>query len=171
MNEAIVERWNSVVKSGDFVYHLGDVLMSHYDVDILKRLNGTIFLIRGNHDTDNKLSAIAATGKLANPSFVPTSELIKFGKLSLFVCHYPVLTANHDDKHFSRHVINLHGHTHQQRNWLFADNPFMYHVGMDSHNSTPVHIDEVLTDIRERWDQLGRLPIAPTGIYNVYPQE
>jgi calcineurin-like phosphoesterase family protein len=170
MNEAIVERWNSVVKPGDLVYHLGDVLMSHYDVNILNRLNGTIFLIRGNHDTDNKLSAIAATGKLASTD-VHTSELIKFGKLSLFLCHYHVMTANHDDDHFSRHVINLHGHTHQKGNWLIADNPFIYHVGMDSHNSTPVHIDEVITDIRQRWDQLGRLPIAPTGIYNVYPQE
>ena len=169
MNEAIVQRWNNVVKSDDVVYHLGDVLMSHYDVEIIKRLNGTIFLIRGNHDTDNKLRAIAETGKLVNSSFIPTSELIKFGKLSLFICHYPVLTANHDDKHFSQHVISIHGHTHQKGNWLFADNPFVYHVGMDSHNCMPVHIDEVITDIRERWNQLGQLPIAPTGIYNIYP--
>lgn len=168
MNEAIVERWNSVVSPEDFVYHLGDVLMSHYDVSILQRLNGKIYLIRGNHDTDRKLSDINATGKLAN-EFIHTSELIKFGKLSLFLCHYPVLTANHDDKHFSRHVINLHGHTHQKKNWLFADNPFMYHVGMDSHDSTPVHIEVALNDIRNRWDELGRIPIAPTGIYNVYP--
>jgi calcineurin-like phosphoesterase family protein len=170
MNEAIVERWNSVVKPNDLVYHLGDVVMSHYDVTLLNRLNGTIYLIRGNHDTDNKLSAIYATGKVTNNN-APTSELIKFGKLSLFLCHYPVLTANHDDNHFSRHVINLHGHTHQTKNWLIADNPFIYHVGMDSHNSTPVHIDEVITDIRQRWNQLGRLPIAPTGIYNIYPSE
>lgn len=168
MNEAIVERWNSVVSPEDLVYHLGDVLMSHYDVSILQRLNGKIYLIRGNHDTDRKLSDINATGKLAN-EFIHTSELIKFGKLSLFLCHYPVLTANHDDKHFSRHVINLHGHTHQKKNWLFADNPFMYHVGMDSHDSMPVHIEVALNDIRNRWDELGRIPIAPTGIYNVYP--
>ena len=169
MNEAIVERWNSVVKPGDFVYHLGDVLMNDYDVNIINRLNGTIFLIRGNHDTDNKLSAIAATGKLANPTFIPTSELIKFGKLSLFACHYPVLTANFDDKHFGKHVINMHGHTHQTGNWLFADNPFVYHVGLDSHNNTPVSIEEIITDIRNRWNQLGQIPIQPSGIYHTYP--
>lgn len=169
MNEAIIERWNSVVKPSDCVYHLGDVLMNKYDADILKRLNGTIFLIRGNHDTDNKLSAIAATGKLANSSFIPTSELIKFGKLSLFICHYPVLTANFDDKHFSKHVFSIHGHTHQKGNWLFADNPFIYHVGLDSHNNTPVSIDEVVTDIRERFNQIGDLRVLPTGIYNTYP--
>ena len=31
MNEAIVERWNSVVKPGDIVYHLGDVMLNDND--------------------------------------------------------------------------------------------------------------------------------------------
>jgi calcineurin-like phosphoesterase family protein len=143
--------------------------MSHYDINIINRLNGTIFLIRGNHDTDNKLRAIYETGKMVSTSCVPTSELIKFGKLSLFICHYPVLTANFDDKHFSKHVFSIHGHTHQKGNWLFADNPFIYHVGLDSHNNTPVSIDEVVTDIRERFNQIGDLRVLPTGIYNTYP--
>jgi len=64
-------------------------------------------------------------------------------------------------------VINLHGHTHQQTNFLQPDNPFMYHVGMDSHNCTPVHIDEVMTDIRQRWNEVGQLNIR-TELYN-YP--
>ena len=75
----------------------------------------------------------------------------------IYLSHYPTLTANFDEKHFSQHVINLHGHTHQQTNFLQPDNPFMYHVGMDSHNCTPVHIDEVLTDIRNRWNQFEPL--------------
>lgn len=157
MNETIVERWNSIVKNGDYVYHLGDVMLGNYDVNILKRLNGTIFVIRGNHDTENKLRDIYDTGKVAN--VIHTSELIKFGKLSLFLCHYPVLTANFDDKHFNQHIISLHGHIHQTANWLFPDNPFIYHVGLDSHNCTPVHIEEIITDIRNRWNQLGNLPI------------
>ena len=177
MNEAIIERWNQVVKEGDTVYHLGDVLMSHYDVRIITRLNGCIRFIRGNHDTDHKISDIYAAGRQAHKSWAyydvtfPTSELIKFGKLSLFLCHYPVLTANFDDKHFNQHVISLHGHTHQKGNWLFPDNPFLYHVGLDSHNNTPVHIDEVITDIRQRWNELGQLPIMPKGVYNTYPME
>lgn len=169
MNEAIIQRWNSVVNPGDVVYHLGDVVMGHYDPNIISRLNGTIFLIRGNHDTDNKLRAIYETGKMVSISCVPTSELIKFGKLSLFICHYPVLTANFDDKHFSQHVISLHGHTHQKGNWLFADNPFIYHVGLDSHNCYPVHIDEIIADIRNRWNAMGQMNINPQGIYNTYP--
>jgi len=157
MNEALVERWNEVVKENDIVYHLGDILMGNYDVNILKRLNGTIHLIQGNHDTDNKLSDIYATGKVTN--IKQTSELIKFGKLKFFCCHYPVLTANFDDKHFSQHIISLHGHTHQTSNWLFPDNPFIYHVGLDSHNCYPVNIDTIIVDIHNRWNQLGQLPV------------
>lgn len=169
MNEAIVERWNSVVKPDDMVYHLGDVLMGHYDVSILKRLNGQLCVVRGNHDTDRKLSDINATRP--DTIFCGTSDLIKIGKLSLFLCHYPVLTANFDDKHFNQHVFSLHGHTHQKGNWLFPDNPFIYHVGMDSHGCYPVHIDVVVNDIRNRWNEVGRIPISPQGIYNTYPQE
>lgn len=156
MTEKIVNRWNEVVGKNDIVYHLGDVLMGHYDVNILSRLNGSIKLIRGNHDTDKKLRDIYAIGKLATDNIL-TSELIKFGKLSLFLCHYPVLTANFDDRHFSQHVISLHGHTHQSKNWLFPSNPFIYHVGLDSHDCYPVHIETIIQDIKNRWNELGAI--------------
>lgn len=175
MNEAIIERWNSVVKDNDIVFHLGDVVMGHYDANVLTRLNGSIYFIRGNHDTDNKISGITATAQAAQKPWgshvqFKTSDLFKIGKLSFFICHYPVLTANFDDKHFSQHVISLHGHTHQKGNWLFPDNPFVYHVGLDSHDCYPVNIDEITTDIRNRWNQLGQLNINPRGVYNTYPE-
>lgn len=157
MTEKIVKRWNEVVHDNDIVYHLGDVLMGHYDANVLKRLNGSIILIRGNHDTDKKLSGIYETGKLVTND-IKTSELIKFGKLSLFLCHYPVLTANFDDRHFSQHVINLHGHTHQTKNWFMPGNPFTYHVGLDSHDCYPVHIETVIQDIKCRWAEIATLP-------------
>lgn len=162
MNEAIVKNWNAVVKPGDTVYHLGDVLMGYYDVNILSRLNGKLNLVCGNHDTDRKLRDISAARPDTN--ILGTSDLIKIGKLSLFLCHYPALTANYDDKHFSQHVFSLHGHTHQKGNWLLPDNPFLYHVGMDSHNSTPVHIDEVISDIRRAWEDKGRSSPSPKDI-------
>lgn len=164
MNEAIVERWNSIVNEEDIVYHLGDVLMGNYDVSILKRLNGHINLIQGNHDSTRKISDIYASGKVTN--VIQTSELLKFGKLLLFCCHYPVLTANFDDKHFSQHIISLHGHTHQTSNWLFSENPFIYHVGLDSHDCYPVNLDEIITDIRNRWNQLGQLSIMLNNDYH-----
>lgn len=158
MCEALVENWNKIVKPEDIVYDLGDMALSDVQVaaKYLQKLNGKHFWIRGNHDTENKVDYImnACWDKMY---YCGWAEVIKHNKQSLYMSHYPTLTSNYDDKKFSQHVINLHGHTHQQTNWLHADNPFMYHVGVDSHNNTPVHIDEVLTDIRNRWQQYEHL--------------
>lgn len=53
MNEKMIENWNKVVCKDDLVFHLGDFQMGDRKLipETLKRLNGIIFLIRGNHDT------------------------------------------------------------------------------------------------------------------------
>ena len=169
MNEAIVERWNEVVKPDDIVYHLGDTMLNDNEkgIEYFKRLNGQIFIIYGNHDTQNRINLLfeECRHKLLGGWY---AFVIKHGKLSFYLSHYPTLTANFDDKHFSQHVINLHGHTHQQKNWLDPRNPFMYHVGMDSHDCTPIPIEEVISDIRLRWNELGRLP-TPAKPEDLYP--
>lgn len=52
MDEALIEGWNSVVKEKSIVFCLGD--MSWYNptktLEILNRLNGTKYLVNGNHD-------------------------------------------------------------------------------------------------------------------------
>ena len=50
-DEYMIEKWNSLVKPNDKVYHLGDVGFNRNELDyILPRLNGTKVLIKGNHD-------------------------------------------------------------------------------------------------------------------------
>lgn len=54
MDEDLIKRWNERVQPGDLVYHLGDFAFhkSTSLVDaILGRLNGTIQVIYGNHDS------------------------------------------------------------------------------------------------------------------------
>lgn len=164
MNEAIIERWNKIVKPEDIVYHLGDVFLNDNKIGIecFKRLNGQIFMIWGNHDTDVKKNLLAHECHILGGWY---SYLIKYGKLSLYLSHYPSITANYDEKHFNQHVINLHGHTHQQRNFLYVDNPFMYHVGMDSHNCTPVHIDEIIGEIKQNWYDMQKFNIPIKDLY------
>lgn len=165
MNEAIIENWNSVVKPEDITYLLGDVMLgdNNAGLDCLKELNGLIYVIWGNHCTDTRKKLLSA---LPNVITLGYAHQFKYGKLSIYLSHYPTLTTNYDDKHFSQHVLSLHGHTHQKTNWLDPKNPFLYHVGLDSHNNTPVHIDEVITDIRQRWEEIGRLqvPVQPRDI-------
>ena len=87
------------------------------------------------------VSNVVSTGDYAT--------VIKYGKYSFYLSHYPTLTSNLENSaSLSQHVINLFGHTHQMGNF-YNDIPFMYHVGMDSHNCTPVNIDQVIEDIKK----------------------
>lgn len=172
MNEAIVENWNSVVKPEDIVWNLGDIAMNDVGnaLSYLKRLNGSQYWLLGNHDTDNKVIRITnECWNIAVPNMT-YANVIKAGGMTLYLSHYPTLTANFDDKHFSRHVIALHGHVHSKTNWIIPTNPFLYHVGMDSHNCTPVNLDEILSDIRQRWEEIGKLP-QPVRPEDIYPYQ
>ena len=59
MNEYIIKKWNSVVKSEDTVYHLGDVGFGTIDElkKLLAKLNGTKILVMGNHDVRRSYKA------------------------------------------------------------------------------------------------------------------
>ena len=168
MNEAIIENWNKTVPKDSIVYHLGDTMLNDNEkgIECFKRLNGRIFLIFGNHDTEARRNALftECIHKMDGGWY---AYVIKYGKFSIYMSHYPTLTSNYDQKHFSQHVLSLHGHTHQKTNFLDPKNPFLYHVGLDSHNNTPVHIDEVISDIRQRWNELGQLPqiLKPEDMY------
>src|SRR6201993_5271885 len=54
----LVQRWNSVVKPGDTVWHLGDVYFgpkeSNHAQEILKALVGYKRLVMGNHDVNRE---------------------------------------------------------------------------------------------------------------------
>ena len=160
MDEAIIENWNKIVKPNDMVIHLGDTILSDNEkgMECFKRLNGQISLIWGNHDSDIRKKLLRT---LPNVIALGYAHQFKYSKLSIYLSHYPTLTANFDSgKNFSQNVLNFHGHVHSRKPWIDPRNPFMYDVGMDAHNCTPVHIDEVITDIRQRWEEIGRLPIA-----------
>ena len=58
MINKLIENWNSEVRPGDAVWHLGDVfwgLEREEREDILKRLNGTKMLVMGNHDRNGDI--------------------------------------------------------------------------------------------------------------------
>lgn len=169
MNDLVVENWNRVVRPEDTVYHLGDIALNDTTAAIkyINALNGSIIWFLGNHDSPKRVEEVlrnCPNVKLHSDRYATNIEI---KNLHFYLSHYPTLTANFDDKHFSRHVINLHGHTHQKTNWKDPTNPFMYHVGLDSHNVTPVSLDEAVSDIKQRWYEVEKLPPAlkPEDIY------
>lgn len=50
MDEALVDNWNRAVAKGDTVYHLGDFCCHAKPEPYLRRLNGAVCMIEGNHD-------------------------------------------------------------------------------------------------------------------------
>ena len=155
MNEAIIERWNKVVKPDDIVYNLGDIALKDTQAAIpyLQALNGTQYWLLGNHDHPGRVKAICAACPNIKVDRHTYATTIGFKDSKIYLSHYPTITSNYDfDKPFNRHVINMHGHTHQTTNWNNPEDAFMYHVGLDSHNFTPVNIEEAITDIKNRFN-------------------
>lgn len=162
----IIKRWNEVVGPDDIVYHLGDVMLGDnaYGIECVKRLNGTIKLIRGNHDTDARWKLYAT---LPNVECLDWAEVIKYKKYNFYLSHHPTMTSNLEKAPYLRmHLINLFGHTHQQ-NKFYMSMPFMFHVGLDSNNCTPVLLDDAIemmkTEIQICLDLLGEGAVVDTA--------
>ena len=65
MESDMIKLWNKTVDTNDIVYILGDVVWSHkYDewVRILSQLNGTKYIIKGNHDNTEILDKLKNEG-------------------------------------------------------------------------------------------------------------
>jgi calcineurin-like phosphoesterase family protein len=82
----LVEQWNALVRGGDTVWHVGD--FAGEDVpfervaEIFGKLNGSIHLIRGNHDGDEVCS------KLPWASVDVMRTLVGSDGRKVVLCHY-----------------------------------------------------------------------------------
>ena len=159
MNAEIIRRWNERVYPDDDVYVLGDLTLGDVEegIRLIAKLNGYLHILRGNHDTDKKVERYL---ELPNVVSVQYADVLKYGKAVFWMGHYPTITANYDDdKPWAKHVVCLFGHTHQEQPF-YNDNPYMYNVGMDAHNCTPITIDEVIADIRKKKEELNNEQMA-----------
>lgn len=95
-DEYLIDIWNNTVGINDSVFHLGDFLFYKKDDSILKKLNGKITLIKGNHD-NHKLP-------------LPTYDYLKviYGGVPVVLFHYPI-SSWEQQAHASLH---FHGHCH-----------------------------------------------------------
>lgn len=133
MHEVMIERWNSVVKSHDYIYHLGDVTFKYDGVfnNLMHRLNGHKRLTVGNHD------------KLKNPGLLQHFDKVMFWhgfrEENFTATHMPLRLDGIRDGQFC-----VHGHTHQNK----LSDPHYINVCVETRNYTPVHIDEIVGEIR-----------------------
>ena len=165
MNEAQVRKWNEVVTDEDEVWVLGDLMLGDFEqgLSYLKQLKGKIHVCLGNHDTSKREKAYRDLGW-----DVQLCARMKYKKNSFYLSHYPTITHNIDEKELWQVVVNLYGHTHQTTNF-YHDDPWMYHVGVDSHDGYPVSMDQVLADIRaemKRCEEMLDNDVAEGGLAN-----
>lgn len=148
-NKTIVENWNNLITDEDDVYLLGDLMLNNNEagMNLLSQLNGKLHIIIGNHDTDERVKLYRTLPNVVEePKY---ANVIKYGKYKFYLSHYPTFTSSLEKEHLSNCLINLYGHTHQQTNF-YNDIPFMYHVGLDSHNNTPVSIEQIIEDCKAK---------------------
>lgn len=140
MNEALIQRWNEKVAPEDIVYVLGDLSMGEVSVAIeyIKRLNGKIILIRGNHDTPKRIEAYKEIGIEVHDIFY-----LPYKGRYFILCHFPI--ANEEFIRMviedNSEVVNLYGHVHSNAPKGYVNGT--YHVGADTNDLTPISIEQV----------------------------
>lgn len=122
---------------------LGD---NKHGIECLRKLNGNIKIIIGNHDTSARIKLYET---LENVEIIGYATVLKYNKYHFYLSHYPTLTSNLEKSpNLKLHVINLYGHTHQEEDF-YQEIPYMFHCGMDSNNCTPVLLDDAIEKMKE----------------------
>ena len=158
-DEELIRRWNEKVPEDGIVFHLGDVAFGDPDkVDkILEQLNGTIYLVIGNHDWRRIVNQHKWRFEMM------TQQInMKIGKRHIILNHYPMLAFSGAWRGEDA-TYQLFGHVHtspytdegldqQRMKMLFTS---QYDVGVDNNNFTPVSWKEVDQIINNQMMSLG----------------
>ena len=134
MDEYMIHQWNSVVRSGDRVYHLGDVAFNAKTLpEIMARLPGSKRLMLGNHDEPKEYKLDKYFKKI---------RLWRNFKAENFVCsHIPLR-----EDQMRKVKFNVHGHIHEKKS------PSLWHINVcvETNDYKPYHMDEILGIINKR---------------------
>lgn len=139
MDEKMLDNWNSVVRPGDIVYHLGDVYFNKSRTDwgsFFAKLCGAKRLILGNHD-DGK-------DKLLQTTFQKIMMWRMFPEFGLLLTHVPVHESSlfrgpTGNEQNPPRLTNIHGHIHEKQS---PNGPYK-NVSVEQINYTPVHIEDL----------------------------
>lgn len=122
MNETIIDRWNATVRPSDHVYHLGDVAIVKRDLILVKRLQGKLRLVAGNHDIyfeeyAKYFQKVCGSRVLDN----------------MLLTHFPVHPTS-----LGRFLGNIHGHIHERPS---PSGPYL-NVSVEAVDYTPVSLED-----------------------------
>lgn len=146
MDKTLISNWNSVVRDGDEVYHLGDFSFGNPEY-YLSALKGKINFIEGNHDGDfwksdlwTRLRGIQKLPPIKTMGFEVDKE-----RFTLTMCHYPMVHWNK-----SHHPNNWHLFGHVHNSPIQWQNPMSKNVGVDMTNFKPVDLVSLYNELKAR---------------------
>ncbi|KRL04921.1 metallophosphoesterase [Liquorilactobacillus hordei] len=148
MNDEMVKLWNERVQSSeDEVYILGDFMYrgsAEKANEILKKLRGKKYLIKGNHEQYLNDSAF----NLNNFEWIKDYYSFYYKRKEIVLFHYPIL----EWAQYYNNSILLYGHVHDKRIEYFDSTlgPRALNVGVDRIGFAPLSIDKVLEKIEEQ---------------------
>ena len=137
MNAAILDRFNSVLRRGDVLYHLGDVSWSSYNkqTGFIDRLNTKeIHLVWGNHDHPKDFK------QLPFRSFADIKSITAAGQ-RFVLCHYPMRSWRGK----GNGTMQLYGHCHNSLPGLGRQ----MDVGVDTNDFYPWHVEDVIKKLKD----------------------
>ena len=149
MNDELVRLWNEAVPPDGIVFHLGDFSMGTSELTdtILRCLNGTVLLIKGNHDDLNVTGRLSAR-KLGRFVYLGMQRRITVDGQRIDLNHYPFLCYAGE----YRGVWQLFGHVHSTPDGGGSGHdvprmryllPGQYDVGVDNNSFRPVSFLEL----------------------------
>ena len=141
MDEFMIEKWNSVVKPGDKVWHLGDVMMGDKDrfQKMWPKLNGSKRLCVGNHDDIRYLASGGFFQKVVDER--------KFKEEGLYLCHKPLHPSQHEigAPGSGNFLCQVHGHIHGNP----SPEGRYINVSVEVIDYTPVAFEDIATQAKE----------------------
>lgn len=144
MTETIIRNWNDTITDDDQIIFLGDFVIgcknpkevSEY---VYECLNGIKYFIRGNHDTDEKISNKIPW--LPNDCKV---RWVYYKGYSIALKHYAYETS--DFKPLSN-CIHIHGHTHSTE-MITDKNNKVINVSCEAIEYKPILFEDILNKLK-----------------------
>ena len=135
MDEALIKNWNSVVKVDDEVYVLGDFGANKNEADILSKLNGVKYLVKGNHD-------VYSNEYYRNAGFAEVYDMPVLYK-SFWILSHDAIYVNSNMPY-----ANLFGHVHNSPIVKeYSSQHFC--VSVERINYTPISFNEIVQKIKD----------------------
>lgn len=132
MNETIINNWNETIKKDDIVFFLGDLtcgMNARPSDNILKKLNGEIYYILGNHDF------------LIKPIKTYRFLILKKGRKEILLIHDP----KHVPKSWKKWTIHAHHHNNHPKQFPFLNKKNKHmNISIENTDYKPISLKKIL---------------------------